>query len=516
VHWLTRQGAPEGEAPDALSAEEVRRRATGGAALLVARGVLILGFGVGANIALARLLEPRDFGVVALGSVLLVFGSYLSDGGLGSGLIRRAEQPTRAELEGINFVQISITIAFAAIAAGAGLLVGGDGVVVAAMVATLPITILKVPSIILLERELRYQPIATVDVIEAVVFYAVALIAVAAGMGVWGFAVAMAARAIVGTATMARIGPVGLVRPRWSWVSVRPLLRFGAKFQAVIVVNIVREQGLNVGIAVVAGVATLGVWNLTWRVLQVPFMVFGTLGRIGYPTMARLLGAGHDPRPVIERGVAAIAILTAGLMVALVGFAPALPVLVGEGWGDVPATLLWTGVAMMISTPVYLGTSGYLFAADEGGRVLATALVAALTWLAVALSLVSAIGAPAAGIGWCASSLVVAASLGTHTARRSGAAVAASLAGPTIVGVASTAAGWLLADAGGRTIGSGLLGLAAGELLLLAGLVAFARSGLRDTRLLLGESLGSLRGRLGRPRVPLPGSETVHAPTHGA
>lgn len=515
MHWLTRPEPPGGEAAGALSAEEVRRRATGGAALLVARGVLILGFGVGANIALARLLTPRDFGVVAIGSVLLVFGGLVSDGGLGSGLIRRAEAPTRAELEGINCIQIALTIAFAAIAAGVGLLVGGDGLVVAAMVATLPITILKVPSIILLERELRYQPIATVDVIEAVVFYAVALITVAAGLGVWGFPVAMAARAVAGTATMARLGPVGLVRPRHSWAAIRPLLRFGAKFQAAIVVQLVRDQTLNVGIALAGGIATLGVWNLTWRVLGVPFMVFGSLGRIGYPTMARLLGGGHDPRPVIERGVAAIGIVTAGLMVALAGFAPALPVLVGDGWGDVPATLLWAGMAVIVSMPVSLGTTGYLFAAGAGGRVLATVIVAAIVWLAVALSLVPVIGAPAAGIGWCAGALVQATLLAMHTARRSGAAVGSSLAGPAIVGVASAAAGWLVADASGLSLASGLLGLAAGELLLFAGLVTVARSGLRDTRVILGQSLGSLRGRFGRPRVALPGSETVHAPSQG-
>ena len=490
----------------------MRRRATGGAALMVARGALILAFGVGANIALARLLQPRDFGVVALGTVLLVVGGFLSDGGLGAGLIRRIEPPTRRELEAVNAMQIALTLGFAALAAAIGFAVGRDGLVVAAMVATLPITILKSPSNILLERELRYSVIATVDVIEALAFYSVALVTVAAGMGVWGFAAGMAVRATAGTTAMALRGPVGIVRPRWSWTDVRPLLRFGAKFQAVVVIALARDQGLNVGIALVAGVATLGVWNLTWRVLQVPFMVFGTLGRIGYPTMARLLSGGHDARPVIERGVAAITVVTAGIVVALAGLAPALPALVGAGWSDVSAVLLWAGIGMIAGTPIFLACSGYLFAANAPGVVLAASVGSAVAWVAVALPLAPSLGAPAAGIGWCAGAVVMLAVLVPGVTRVSKARVTASFVGPAGTGIAATAIAWLVARAAGRSVPAGLLGAVLGEALLFAGLVAFAPRGLRDTRVILREALASFRGRIARPRVPLTAEPPAHAP----
>jgi O-antigen/teichoic acid export membrane protein len=490
------QPAASGEPLEALTGDEVRRRASGGAALLVGRGALILTLGVAANIVLARLLAPRDFGVVALGTVLLVVGGLLADGGLGSGLIRRAEPPTRRELETVNAAQIGLTVALAAIGAGAAALIGGDGLVVAAMVATLPITVLKVPSIIVLERRLDYRAIATVDVVEAVAFYAWALVTVALGMGVWGFATGMAFRAVAGTATMARIGPIGLVRPRWSWTDLRPLLRFGAKFQGVVVVAMVRSQGLNVGIALVAGVPTLGVWNLAWRVLQIPLMVFGSLGRIGYPTMARLLGAGQDPRPVIERGMGALAVVTGGMMVALTGFAPALPVLLGGGWGDVPEILLWAGIAMIASFPITLGSAGYLFAADAGGTVLGAAVAGAVVWLGVALPLLPVLGAPAAGVGWCAAAVVQLALLTPRTGARSGAAVAASLGPPTVVAIAAAGAGWVVARATGGSIESGLLGAVAGEAILFAALAALSRRALRDTRLIVADALGNLAARV--------------------
>src|SRR5215212_7899108 len=121
-------------AQDLLSIEEIGRRASGGAALLVARGSLMLALGLVANVVLARLLEPRDFGIVALGTVLITVGAFLSDGGLGSGLIRRAEPPRRRELEAVNGVQLAGTALLVAVAAGTAAVAGGDAWVVAAMV----------------------------------------------------------------------------------------------------------------------------------------------------------------------------------------------------------------------------------------------------------------------------------------------------------------------------------------------------------------------------------------------
>ncbi|HEX2104153.1 MAG TPA: oligosaccharide flippase family protein, partial [Solirubrobacteraceae bacterium] len=477
------------------------------ASLLIARGTLILALGLGANIALARLLEPRDFGLVALGTVLLAFGTLLSDAGLGAGLIRRPEPPSRTELRAIAAVQLGLTLAVVAAATLVALPIGRDGLVVAVMAASLPIAMLKVPGTILLERDLRYRVVATVDVVEAVAFYGWALVAVALGAGIWGFATAAPVRAVAGAVTMMRLGPVGPLRPRWSWPSVRPLLGFGARYQGAVVVGIVRDQSLNVGIALIAGIAALGVWNLAWRVLQIPLMVFGALGRIGFPAMARLLEAGHDPRPVIERGAAALAVLSGAMMVAFVAFAPALPVVLGPDWHDVPAVLLWSGLAVMAILPVALGSSPYLFASGSAGTVVLAASLGAVVWLAVALPLVPSLGAPAAAIGWCAGAIVQLAVLATRTIARTGAALGTSVGVPLATGIAAVAAAWLVTDAAGRTVGGGALGLLAGEALLFGTLLALRLPAMRDTRGLVVQAIGSLSGTSAAPasRVGVPG-----------
>jgi O-antigen/teichoic acid export membrane protein len=481
-----------GDSTEHLDADEVRARAASGAALIGARAALVYALGIGANLVLASLLVPRDFGLVALGTVLVVVGGYLADGGFGAALIRRDAPPARAELEAVNALQVGATGAAAVLVAAAAAPVGRDGLVVASMVASLPIIVLRTPSVIVLERNLRYRVIATADVAEALAYYVWAVVAVALGAGVWGMATGVVVRSVVGSSTVIARGPVGLLRPRWSWHHVRPLLGFGAKFQATAVLQILREQLLNVGVAAVAGVATLGVWSLAWRVLQIPNLLFMTVSRISFPAMSRLIGHREDPSPVIERGVAVLAALTGGLIVGLIGFAPALPDLVGHRWHAVPAVILLAGLGLIVGAPTTVATAGYLFAADAAGSVAIATLASSAVWFGLGLSLLPSLGAPAMGIGWLAASVVNAAVLGRQAVARTGAAIAGHAAVPTAIGLAAAAAGWLVSHQVVGVLG-GVAGLAAGELLLLAGLALVSRAALRDTRLVVRQALRSFR-----------------------
>lgn len=481
------------EPTEPIGAAEVKSRATAGAGVLGARAALVYAIGIGANLLLARLLVPRDFGLVALGTMVLTLGVYLGETGLGAALLQRRDEPTRAQLEAVAGLQLTVTGLLAVVAAAAAAPFGRDGLVVALMVASLPISVLRSPAVIVLERRLHYRVIARADVIAALSYYAWAIATVAAGLGVWGLASAVIVRAVTGSAVMIIAGPLGLVRPRWSWRVVRPLLGFGAAFGATQLLQIVREQVLNVVIAAVAGLATLGVWNLAWRVLQVPNLLFLTAGRIAFPSMSRLLGAGEDPRRAIERSLAAVAVVTGVAIAALVGFAPALPAVVGDGWEDVPAVLLWSGVALIVSAPIAVTCAGYLAAAGAPGAVARATIVSMVVWVGVAVALLPEHGAPAAAIGWIPSGIIGGAMLWRATTARTPASIAANLAAPTLVALAAAAAGWLAAQQSPDTLPGGVLGIFVAEAILFAGLTALSRPALRDTRALVAGALPTRR-----------------------
>src|SRR5436189_2028578 len=144
-----------------LTADEVRSRVATGGALLGARGALIYALAIGANLVLARLLVPRVFGLVTLGAVILAAGTFLGEAGSGAALIRREEPPERVELESINGLQLAVTLAIAIVCVGVAVPFGRDGFVLAVMAASLPISVLRLPSVVVLERDLRYRAIAT-------------------------------------------------------------------------------------------------------------------------------------------------------------------------------------------------------------------------------------------------------------------------------------------------------------------------------------------------------------------
>ena len=487
---VTRSGRDESPSgTDPLASGEIGRRATEGAALLVGRGLAVLALGLVANLVLARLLEPRDFGLMALGTVVVVFGGYIAEGGLGAALIRREEPPSRRALEAVNGVQVGGTTLIVVVATAVAVPFGSDGVAVAGMIATLPIVILRAPSLIVLERRLEYRTIALVELVESIAFYAAAVGLVAAGLEIWGVVAAMAIRSIVGTGAMLRYGPLGLIRPRWAWSEARPLIGFGARVQVLAFIGLGREQGTNIAVAAIAGVATLGIWNLAFRVLQAPLMVVTATTRVMFPAITRLLEGDRAPRGPLERGVAVLGVAQAAIVVAVIGFAPALPAVVGDAWDSVPAVLAWAGLGLLVQGPVYVIAAGYLFATGEVGFLIWNTLVRTAVSLAVTLPLLPSLGAEAVGLGWFAGSVVSSLILARRIWVRARAQLLAKLLVPVAAAVAAGGAGWAIASSGSETVAHGLAGAAAAELLLVGTLLVAARPLLREAYGLLNSAL---------------------------
>jgi O-antigen/teichoic acid export membrane protein len=354
-----------------LSGEDVRQRAVSGAAIILGRGLSVKVVAFGGNVVLARLLLPEDFGIVAFGLTLITLASFIGDGGLGAALIRADRSPTRIELGAVSAVQIAAACAIATAAALSALPFGSAALLTAVMVASLPIAALQTPAAIMFERSLSYGPLALVTIVETLSYFIWAIGLVALGAGAWGLATATVVRAICGTTTMFLVSPIKLVLPRWNLGPVRPLLRFGLKYQAAMLAGFVRDHGVNVGTAAIAGVAGLGLWSLAGRIMQVPAILFESLWSVSYPAMARLRDAGEDLAPVIERGMRLTVVGTGILLAPLIAAAPALiPSVFGEQWGGAVDLVTILPLALLISGPISVATTGFLYTVGDAGSVL--------------------------------------------------------------------------------------------------------------------------------------------------
>jgi O-antigen/teichoic acid export membrane protein len=497
--------APSGplvEEQGLLARDELKRRASAGVFIVATRGLAILLLGLAGNVVVAHLLTPRDFGVVAIGMSFVLFTSLLSDGGLGAGLIRRAEPPTTEELQALTAFQLSVTVALALVAAAVAAPFGEIGQIIALMMSSMPLVVLQFPGMILLERSLSYRPLAMVEVSQVLVYHAWAIGLVVAGFGVWGLASASVARAAAGALMMARVSPAGLVRPRFAWRRIRSLIGFGVRFQATTATWLIGEQALNVSIAAIAGVSTLGLWSLAKRVMEVPFLLFQSLWRVSFPAMSQLLAAKEDARPVIERGLAMAAVGSGLLLTGLAASAPGLvPGVFGEHWRAASGVIPWACLALGIGGSVSVATQGYLYGVGDASAVLRAVALQTATWLAVTLPLLPMVGVAGVGLGWLASAVVGATMLGRATLKWTRVRLIRPMLVPVVVGVVSAAAGWLVSDVGGRDLWSGLAGGAGAVACFQLGLLILRKELLYETFRFAVRSMRAAASRAPAPRA---------------
>jgi O-antigen/teichoic acid export membrane protein len=359
---------------------------------------------------------------------------------------------------------------------------GEVGWVIALMMTSMPLVALQFPGRIMLERSLSYRPLALLEVAQVLTYHIWAIGLVVAGFGVWGLASATVAMRAVAVLIMARISPVGLVRPRLSWRRIRPLIGFGVSFQAAAATSLIREQGLNAAIAAIASVSTLGLWTLARRLLEVPLVLFDSLWRVSFPTMSRLLAAKEEVAPLIERAVGMSAVGSGVVLTGLAGSAPGLiPGLFGEQWRGASSAIPGACLGLGIGGAMSVATVGYLYAVGDASAVLRASIFETIALLAVALLLLPLLGVSAVGLGWLAAAVAQAVALGHATRKWTYVRVFDPLVAPVVVGVVSAGVGWLIADRAGGDIVSGLAGGACSVLCFHAGLFLFRRKLLYET-----------------------------------
>ena len=476
-----------------MTGGEIRRLAGAGVAAVGLRQVAIRGLGLAGTVVLAHLLVPRDIGTVAFGTALVTVFGFVGDSGMGAGLIRGERTPERDDLRSFLGLQLLVTTVLAIVTIAIGLQAGLVGRVTALMVLALPVAAFRTPGVVMYERNLRYQPLVLIELIETVVFYAWAIGTVALGWGVWGLASASPVRAAVGAVIMNLRSPAGFLLPGLAWRRVRGLLSFGLQYQAVNAVALARDQGLNVGTAALAGVAVLGLWSLAYRILQLPFLLFDSVWRVSFPAMSRLLAAKEDVAPIMERGLGLAALITGALLAILVGTTPALvPAVFGSQWTPAAAVIPWSALGLMFGGPISVATSGYLYAIGDSWSVLLSAIVQTAAWFIVTFALLNVLGVQALGAGWMVASVVEAAVLANRTRRHLKLEFFRPLALPAALAAVASVSGWFVADRLGPNLASAAAAALLAAAIYGAGMLVLRRPQVMDAAALGRRSFTSL------------------------
>jgi PST family polysaccharide transporter len=489
-------GDESGRIAQSLEAGEVRRRGAAAIFYVVSWGFGSLLISFLGSVALARMLSPSQFGLVAIGQTVIMLAGVVSEGGIASGFIRGAQGIARPVLRSVNCVQLIIGVTVAVLVSVVALNFGMVGELTALMIWSVPIAGLRTAGRVVLFRELRFRDVSVSDAFGVIAYYVWSISGVALGMGVWAMASGVLVRAAVETSAIATFTGWSLLVPSLRrYRDVLGVIGFGIRFSANWLANVLYQQAQNILFAVIGGVYSLGIWTLAMRILQLPNLIYTPLHQVAFPAFAQLVNSGEDPRPLLERvssisfGISAIVLPS--FLVSLPGLVPAV---FGDQWAD--AVLLFPGLclAIFIAAPIVAPCMYFLFAIDRPSVVVRATVIGGVAGLSAMAVLMWTVGLAGVAFGTVVTAVIESLVLARVVQKVTGAKVWATMPSLLTVGVVAAACGYAVGLALGYGVAAAIVASAAALAVSVAGCRIVQHEVLREIVHVARRSLGVVFG----------------------
>ena len=393
--------------------ENLEHRSLRGGALTMIGQAAKLCLQVGSTAALARLLTPGDFGLVAMVATFTNFINLFKDLGLSLATVQRATI-THNQVSALFWINVAvsavlmmITVALAPVAAwfyGEPRLTG----IMLAMAGTFLFGGLTAQHAALLQRQMRFAGLAGVDVTSMAAGGATAIVMSCLGFGYW---------ALVG---MGMVAPATYMILVWMFVPWRPtsprgeqgigsMLGFGGHLTGVSVLGYVAKNADNVLIGRYLGSAALGLYSRAYHLLLLPIhQINAPLAAVAIPALCRLQEDDDRDRRYYYTAISAIAWATMPLALGMAALADEIILLfLGPQWALAAEVFQVLAFAALLQPLV--NTTGWIYVSlNQTARMLrfssvsvpifTAALVLGLSWgilgVARAYTLCSLVVAP--------------------------------------------------------------------------------------------------------------------------
>ena len=324
------------------------------------------GFTFVIGVVLARLLSPREFGLIAMVTVITGFAGIFAEFGFSAALIQKQEvQPEH--LSSVFWLNLASGLLLMVILMSSSLLIAGfynEPLLVPLTVLISTNFFFQSASIIqrmLMRKTLNFRTLSMVDVAMIAVSGGVAIVMAYAGFGVWSLAV----RSVVGSAVaMALLWRLSDWRPGFTfqWQAVKELLGFSLNLLGTRTLGYWARNIDNLLIGRFLGSNPLGVYSRAYSVLLFPLTnVSLVLSRVMFPSYSIIQ---EDKRRVknmhlkITRAIALITFpLAFGLLVTVEPFVISV---FGLHWAEMIPILRVFCIVGLIQSVVSLNGSLYL------------------------------------------------------------------------------------------------------------------------------------------------------------
>ena len=362
------------------------------------------------TIFVARILSPEDYGLLAMGAVLLAFIALLSESGIGATIVT-VRDITGEQTAQINGGAVLLGIASFIAASLAAYPVGwfyhsaALPPVIIAMSFTLIISAFRVVPGALLQRDLRFRRLAILDAVQGLLQALTTVGFAILGFRYWSLVISALFGAVVGSTATVISRPYRLKFPRWR--TLRPVLPFTRN---VLVARLFWYAYQNSDFIVAGkrlGSQALGAYSYAWTLASMPIdKITALVGSVTPPIFA----AVQDDIPALRRYfltvTEGVAVFSFPLSVGLALVARDLvPVVFGERWLFMiaPLQLLAAYSTIRTITPTVsqvLAVTGdtrfLMYLTGLGAFILPTAFYIGSRWGTVGIAAAWAIAHPLA------------------------------------------------------------------------------------------------------------------------
>lgn len=327
---------------------------------------------VGSLAVLARLLDPRDFGLVAMVTAVTGLLNLFRDFGLSTATIQQKDV-SEAQISTLFWINLLIGAVLAALAAAGAWFVAEFYHeprlvwITLALASSFLFNAAGVQHAALLKRQMRFTTLAVIDIGSLVISTATGIGMAYAGLGYW---------ALVG---MAAVQPLALSVFVWwaaAWMpgwpqrsaGIRSMLRFGGTITLNSIVVYVAYNLEKVLLGRFWGADALGIYGRAYQLVNIPTdNLNGAVGEVAFSALSRIKDDASRLRSYFLKGYALVVTFTLPITIACALFADELIFLVlGPKWAQAapifrllaPTILIYAMINPMWWLMVSLGLAG--------------------------------------------------------------------------------------------------------------------------------------------------------------
>lgn len=379
-----------------------RRSVRGGATTLGAQALKFL-LTLVSTALLARLLDPRDFGLIVMVTAVVGLANLFKDPGLSQATVQQAEV-TQEQISTLFWLNAALgCVLTAAVAAVAPLLAWFYAEprlvpVTWTLSGCLLLGGLVAQHTALLRRQMRYRALAVIEVVSLLAGRCTGIALALGGLGYW----ALVADAVVLTGVTASMAwVVSGWRPGWpcARAAVRDMVRFGAHLTGFNVLNYFSRNADNVLVGWYWGPAALGLYGKAYGLVLLPLQqLVSPISQVVVPALSRLQDDPQRYRRYYCKALLPLLAVTMPLVVFTAIEADSIVrLLLGEKWLESARIYRWLAPAALVGTS-YVATGWVYVSLGRTDRQLRWGLISsAATMVAFILCLRGGVVAMAAG-----------------------------------------------------------------------------------------------------------------------